>query len=148
MPERTEEVRQFILGLLEFAGEEKGTVEVVPEADRLYVNLRGPFRAFPSDPEFREALAHILRLFLRRQGERKPLLLDINGEIRSREMELVARARELAEQALKEGRRIELEPMPPAERRLIHLALADHPGVRTYSVGQGNRRHVVIEPKK
>jgi spoIIIJ-associated protein len=37
--------------------------------------------------------------------------------------------------------------MPAAERRLIHLALADHPKVRTYSVGQGNKRHVVIEPR-
>ena len=148
MPERTEEVRQFLQGLLELAGEEEGTVEVAPEEDRLYVNLRGPFRAFPTDPEFREALAHILRLFLRRHGERKALLLDINGEIRAREKELVDRARKLAERALREGRKIELEPMPPAERRLIHLALADHPGVRTYSVGQGNRRHVVIEPRR
>jgi spoIIIJ-associated protein len=148
MPERTEEVRKFLQGLLEAAGEEKGTVEVVPEEDRLYVNLRGPFHTFPTDPEFRDALAHVLRLFLRRHGERKGLLLDVNGKVKAREMELVSRARELAERALREGKRIELEPMPAAERRLIHLALADHPGVRTYSVGQGNRRHVVIEPRK
>ncbi len=148
MPERTEEVRRFLQRLLEAAGEEKGTVEVVPEEDRLYVNLRGPFHAFPTDPEFREALAHVLRLLLRRHGERKGLLLDVNGKVKAREMELVSRARELAERALREGKRIELEPMPAAERRLIHLALADHPGVRTYSVGQGNRRHVVIEPRK
>jgi len=123
-------------------------VEVVPEKDRLYVNLRGPFRVLPVDPEFREALAQVLRIFLRRCQTRRNLLLDINGEIKAREMELISRARQLAERALREGRRIELEPMPPAERRLIHLALADHPGVRTYSVGQGNKRHVVIEPKR
>lgn len=148
MPERTEEARRFLLGLLELVGEEKGTVEVVPEEGRLYVNLRGPFHTFPTDPEFREALARILRLFLRRHGGRVALLLDVNGKLKAREMELVSRARELAERALKEGRKIELEPMPAAERRLIHLALADHPGVRTYSVGQGNKRHVVIEPRK
>jgi spoIIIJ-associated protein len=38
--------------------------------------------------------------------------------------------------------------MPPAERRIIHLALRDHPRVFTQSVGEGDRRKVTIVPKK
>jgi len=72
--------------------------------------------------------------------------LDVNGALRAREEALATRARELARRAVREKRRIELEPMPPGERRIVHLALADFPGVRTYSVGEGEKRHVVIEP--
>lgn len=146
MPEIAEGVRKFLQGLLDRVGE-RGTVEVVPEKDRLYINLRGPLRVLPAEQEFREALTQLVKLYLRRVHYKGAFLVDINGAIKARESELVSWARRLAEKAIREGRRVELEPMPPAERRLIHLALADHPGVRTYSVGQGNRRHVVIEPK-
>jgi spoIIIJ-associated protein len=37
--------------------------------------------------------------------------------------------------------------MPPYERRIIHLALRDHPDVTTQSVGEGNRRRVTIIPR-
>ena len=147
MTERLEEIRGFLRGILDILGE-RGEVEIVPEEGRLYINLRGDFAAIPGgDPAFREALSQVLRLYLRRLRTRTPFLLDVNGEVRARERTLIARAKELAERALREGRRIELEPMPAAERRMIHLALADHPRVRTYSVGQGGNRHVVIEPR-
>jgi spoIIIJ-associated protein len=45
-----------------------------------------------------------------------------------------------------QGRTVVLEPMPPNERRLIHLALRDNPAVRTESVGEGERRKVTIIP--
>jgi spoIIIJ-associated protein len=38
--------------------------------------------------------------------------------------------------------------MPASERRLIHLALADHPAVTTSSIGEGEDRKVVILPKQ
>jgi spoIIIJ-associated protein len=40
-----------------------------------------------------------------------------------------------------------MEPMRPAERRIIHMALADHPDVTTHSIGVGEDRRVVISPK-
>lgn len=43
---------------------------------------------------------------------------------------------------------ITLEPMPPHERRIIHLTLADHPDVTTASIGEGEERRVVISPRK
>jgi Predicted RNA-binding protein len=41
-----------------------------------------------------------------------------------------------------------LEPMPPDERRIIHISLADHPDMTTYSVGEGEDRKVVISLKQ
>jgi spoIIIJ-associated protein len=46
------------------------------------------------------------------------------------------------------GRMVALEPMPPAERRIIHLALRDHASVSTQSIGEGDRRKVTVVPKK
>jgi spoIIIJ-associated protein len=40
-----------------------------------------------------------------------------------------------------------LEPMPPDERRIIHIELRDHAQVRTESVGEGQKRKVTIVPK-
>ncbi len=41
-----------------------------------------------------------------------------------------------------------MEPMPPDERRVVHLALAEDPDVTTQSVGEGEERKVIIQPKK
>lgn len=140
-----ERIRTFLEGLLGVLGEE-GRVEVREERDRIYVNIHGPLRYLPEDDGFRDALSRLLSLHLRRHGENADFLLDVNGIARARELALATRARELARRALREGRRIELDPMPAAERRIVHLTLADFPGVRTYSVGRGEKRHVVIEP--
>jgi spoIIIJ-associated protein len=48
---------------------------------------------------------------------------------------------------VKTDRTVVLEPMPPYERRIIHLALRDHPHVTTQSVGEGDRRKVTIIPQ-
>ncbi len=136
----------FLEGLLRALGEE-GRVEVREEKGRIYIDIRGRFSLIPGeDKAFREALARLVRLRLGKAGMKVGLVLDVNGALRAREEALATRARELARRAVRERRRIELEPMPPRERRIVHLALADFPGVRTYSVGEGEKRHVVIEP--
>ena len=46
------------------------------------------------------------------------------------------------------NRSITLEPMPPADRRIIHTSLTDDPGVATESTGEGEARKVTIMPKR
>ena len=50
-----------------------------------------------------------------------------------------------AEEALREGARVELEPMSAAERRLVHERLKDYEGVSTASEGDEPNRYVVVE---
>ena len=142
MGDEARKLEEFLRGLFEPLG---GSLraEVVDEGDRIYINLVGEV---PEGRDFREALSHLLRLYLRRERSRRPFVVDVNGEERRRERAVVSRARELAARAVREGRKVELEPMPPAYRRLVHIALSDYPGVRTYSVGEGEERRVVIEP--
>jgi spoIIIJ-associated protein len=54
----------------------------------------------------------------------------------------------LAEQVAKRRRPITMEPMPPDERRIVHLTLADDPDVMTESTGDGDGRRVVIQSRK
>jgi spoIIIJ-associated protein len=53
----------------------------------------------------------------------------------------------LAEQVAKRKRAITMEPMPPDERRIIHITLANHPDVLTQSTGEGDGRRVVIQSR-
>jgi spoIIIJ-associated protein len=54
----------------------------------------------------------------------------------------------MAERVKTKGAPFTLEPMPAYERRIVHLALANHPDVITESIGQGETRKVVIRPKE
>jgi spoIIIJ-associated protein len=54
----------------------------------------------------------------------------------------------LAEQVVKRRRPITMEPMPPDERRIVHITLADNPDVMTQSTGDGDGRRVVIQSRK
>ena len=72
--------------------------------------------------------------------------IDADGYRDRRAQKLVDVAYQEAGKVRRSGRPIELEPMSPRDRRSIHLALRDEPGVSTRSEGEGQFRHVVIEP--
>jgi spoIIIJ-associated protein len=76
------------------------------------------------------------------------LTVDVEGYRDRREKQLVQMAMRMADQVTKSGRRQTLEPMPSAERRIIHIALRDHPAVKTESTGEEPYRKVMILPKE
>ena len=75
------------------------------------------------------------------------LTVDVEGYRDRREKQLIQMAQRMADQVSKSGRRQTLEPMPSAERRIIHIALRDHPDVKTESTGEEPYRKVMILPK-
>jgi spoIIIJ-associated protein len=75
------------------------------------------------------------------------LTVDVEGYRDRREKQLIQMARRMADQVAKSGRRQTLEPMPSGERRIIHIALRDHPDVKTESTGEEPYRKVMIIPK-
>mgnify|MGYP001085031538 CR=1 FL=1 len=90
-------------------------------------------------------LQHIVRLIV--AGQLKawlPLNVDVCGYKKRRCDSLHRLALRLAEQVRLRQRAITLEPMPADERRIVHLALANHPDVVTHSIGEGEDRKVVI----
>lgn len=81
-----------------------------------------------------------------RYGIDKRIVIDCEGYRRENEQKLVESALKTAESVRKLGQPIELDPMNPYERRLVHLALQEVPGVTTASVGEGCHRRIVIQP--
>lgn len=78
--------------------------------------------------------------------DRKQIVVDASGYRSRREATLEAMAKRSAERAVRFGNRVELEPMTAVERKVVHLALRDHPGVETTSEGTEPNRFVVVLP--
>jgi spoIIIJ-associated protein len=75
------------------------------------------------------------------------LTLDADSYKERRTQHLQQMAQRLAERVVSSGRAITLEPMSAAERRLVHIALRDHPQVMTESHGEGSARRLTIRLK-
>ena len=95
------------------------------------------------------ALQYLTRLIAAKTlGHRVNLVVDVAGYKSHREDMLRRLAKRMATQVIQTNRSVSLEPMPPHERRIIHLALRDHPSVKTESVGEGEKRKVTIVPRR
>ncbi len=75
---------------------------------------------------------------------RVSVVIDVEGYKQRRDEALKALASRMAEKVVATGRPVTLEPMPARERRIVHMALSDHPKVSTESVGQGEARKVTL----
>ncbi len=94
------------------------------------------------------ALQYISRLIVAKELQRPvAVVIDIEGYRARREEQLGRLAQKMAAQAAELDQTMELEPMPPNERRIIHVALRDNPAVTTESIGEGSGRKVTIIPK-
>jgi spoIIIJ-associated protein len=95
------------------------------------------------------SLQYLLNLMVARQlGEGNYFTVDIEGYRRRREKQLRILAQRTAEQVKRTRRPVTLEPMPPNERRIIHLTLSEDRYVETDSVGEGEDRRVSITLKR
>jgi spoIIIJ-associated protein len=94
-----------------------------------------------------QAFQFITQLLVnRRLGHWTRVLLDIEGYRSRRERYLKDTALRAAEKAMRYRESIELDPMIPSERRIVHLTLATHEFVTTHSEGEGDNRRVIVEP--
>jgi spoIIIJ-associated protein len=95
------------------------------------------------------AIQYISRLIVSKElGENVTLVIDVEGYRSRRERQLRQLAHRMADQAIKTGRKQILEPMPPNERRIIHMELREDAHVTTESFGEEPHRKVTIIPKE
>ncbi|MBK8027902.1 MAG: Jag N-terminal domain-containing protein [Chloroflexi bacterium] len=93
------------------------------------------------------SLQYLTRLITSRELQRRAeLIVDADGYKSKRAASLRALALRMADDAVRDQRVVTMEPMPPHERRIIHLALRERPDVNTRSVGEGAGRKVTIVP--
>jgi spoIIIJ-associated protein len=94
------------------------------------------------------ALQYVLRLIIGHQTSNwVPIVIDAEEYKKRRYDALKALALRMADNVKQRGTPFTLEPMPAYERRVIHMALANHSAVFTESVGEGEGRKVIIKPK-
>lgn len=95
-----------------------------------------------------QALQFITQLLVnRRMGHWTRVMLDVEGYRSRRERYLKDTALRAAEKAMRYREPIDLDPMIPSERRIVHMALAAHEYVTTHSEGEGDNRRIIVEPK-
>ena len=78
--------------------------------------------------------------------ERKRVVVDAAGYRERRQEAIERQADRAAERALTTSKEIELEPMTPSERRVVHQHLKDRAGVETFSEGDEPERCVIVAP--
>lgn len=148
--EQVRDARAVLLDLLDLMGLDTDVevhrrdstlvLEVVGEDLGLLIGRRG---------ESLTSLQFILNLMLAKRLRRwARVIVDVEGYRSRREETLTGLARRVAFRVHETGQPVALEAMPAGERRIIHMALADHPHVSTGSVGEGDHRKVVISPKR
>jgi spoIIIJ-associated protein len=153
-----EKGRELLQGMLQRMDLD-ADVEIVPQSDAetdedervLVLNIVGDELGMliGRQNETLSALEFVTRLMVNQQVRtRTNFVVDVNGYRAKRAESLRKLALRMADQVAESGRTVALEPMPPAERRIIHLALRDHPTVSTQSIGEGDRRKVTLVLKK
>ena len=115
-------------------------IDITCEDSGLLIGRRG---------ETLRALQFLVNLMVRGRlgSESVRVILDIERYRERRYNSLHDLALRVAEKVASTGRPVSLEPMPAAERRIIHVALSEHPRVSTESNGEGESRNVTISPK-
>ena len=94
------------------------------------------------------ALQYVMTQMVQRRVQRWVRVSVDVGHYRDRQTAILrSKAIRTAERVQRARTAIAMEPMPPNERRIVHVALADHPDVTTHSIGAGEERRVVVSPR-
>jgi spoIIIJ-associated protein len=139
-------VEEFLKGLLDAFGLE-GDVTTRVEGDVIYTNLSGDQTEALVGPKgaILDAVLELCRTMVHRQSQAGARLrLDIGGYGERRREALGIYAGRLAAKVLDEGGEVMLEPMNAADRKVVHDAVSEIEGVRTFSEGEEPGRSVVI----
>jgi spoIIIJ-associated protein len=137
-----------LLLLLSIAGLDL-TPKILEGEGRLEIELSGSDtdRCFEEEGEVLRSIEHLLpRLIRNMAGDPVPCRVDCDNFHEIREEQLRTLAQRVAGEVSRRGRSRTLEPMNPADRRVIHMTLADDPGVATESEGEGYFKRVTIRP--
>lgn len=139
-------VRSFLEGLLEALGLE-GQVETRIDEDVVIANVVGDQTEALVGPRgtVMEAVHELTKTVLQRSAQDPARVrIDIAGYAERRRQALTIYAGDLIRQVQTEGGELMLEPMSASDRKVIHDAVAQYEGVRSYSEGEAPGRYVVI----
>lgn len=141
--------RAIVRAIAEAAGLEV-SAEIEETPDTLTVRIEGGDVAFflDDDADVLEGLDHLLQRMYQRALEPRRLVVTCEGYRVERDEDLRRTAQELAAAVRRDGVPRTTRPLNSYERRVVHLTLAEEPGIRTYSVGEEGNRRVTVAPRE
>jgi spoIIIJ-associated protein len=139
------DIRALVRALAE-AAEMDLSADVEAGTDGLLVRLQGSGCALllEDDGEVFRALEHLLQRAYRGRLESGRLAVECEGYRNQRDARLRERALEMARAVEADGKPRRTEPLNSYERRIVHMVVAERPGLETYSIGEGADRRVTI----
>ena len=152
LPDEPAERVRAVVSRVVLALDLEGTVDIEENADEIRATVNGPELGLLigrhgstidalQDVASRAAYAQV-------QGDRKRVVVDAAGYRAKREATLRRQADRAVADALDFGRAVELEPMSPHERKVVHTYLAERADVETHSEGDEPERRLVVTPVK
>jgi spoIIIJ-associated protein len=142
-------LEHFMVGLL-LRLDPAYSVEIVQDGGLFRSEILGgdSGRVIGREGKTLQSLEFIASVVMAKQfGSAYRVVLDAAGYRRRNEERIRRMAADAVLQVEVSGQQIELPPMRPSERRIIHVMLKQHPKVTTTSVGEGEARHVVVMPR-
>ncbi len=138
-------LRSLVRALAEAAGVDLAA-EVEESEGTLTVRVEGPGCSLllEEDGEVLRALEHLLQRAASRPGARQRVVVSCPGYREKRDDDLRAEALALAQAVRSDGQPRETRPLNAYERRIVHIAVSEEPGLRTFSVGEGADRRVTV----
>jgi spoIIIJ-associated protein len=125
------------------------SVEETPEGTRINLEGEDGGALVRRSGEGLQALQHLVATAFRRQlGDDNRVVIDCNNFRKEKDLELKQMARYMAEKARSSGMPQEMGPLNPYERRIVHLAVAEDPGVTSESIGDAFMKTVIISTQK
>ena len=147
-----EEGKLFLENLMDKANLEIEVEVIDSETDEEQVqyNLKGQKElglVIGHRGETLDAIQYLTSIFINKELDNYlRILVDAEGYRDRRRQTLERLADRLADKAKRKQRKVVLEPMPPHERRIIHIKIKEKNNVKSYSEGQEPYRKVMIEP--
>lgn len=144
------EAADYVKTILGYMGLPGANVEIQPNESGAALVLSGEDVGFVIGHrgETLDALQYLASLVANHtDGAYFRLTLDVGNYREKRKETLEALGRKMAYRAVKTGRNASLEPMNPYERRIIHTAVQEVEGAKSWSEGSDQARHVVIGPE-
>jgi len=127
-----------------------GNMDSYREDDTIYISVSGADcgAAIGRHGETLEAITYMTNLIANKHSEeRVHVHLDVGGYRKHRERIIEGLADRAANKALRYGKPVAMEPMNPAERRMVHSYLQNVEGVTTHSEGDESNRRVIVTPE-
>lgn len=133
------------------AGDLDVDAEIEESEEAVVVRLRGADLPFfiggDGRGEVLRATEHLLQRLYGAALQPRALRLTGEGFRERRDEALAEEAHRIAEEVRRDGQPRTMAPQNAYERRVVHVALQDEPGVTTYSVGEGPNRRVTVAPR-